>query len=642
MTWLAPLGFLGLIGLIILIIIYIIKPNYQLKYISTTYVWKRSLKFKKKRLPLNKLRNILLFLCQVAIITGATCIIAQPFINVDNSKSEGDSIIIVDASASMHTEVTNQTRFARAVEAALEEANEALENGRKVTVILASDKAAFLVQQATQEQAQLVYDAFDKMSLEAETLWTFGEPDIEGAMNLAEQITSYAKNATVSLYTDMTYLNAGEVTVHNISDPAEWNAAILDVRSTIVENYYRIEIDVASYGADNRLDVMCEIFDANDLGAPLEIELEAYCSDDQVTTLVLGFIAEDMPESEKELITENLAVYSYDHIYVHLSAYDSLDCDNRFYLYGGKKPTLKVQYTSAMVNNYWASALMVLQDTLRDSWDMEITEVDLAMGQEPAMEGFDVYIFEHEMPKTVPVDGIVIYSNPNELPSDVGVRLGQVMTANGELFLSPGEEHPIMNKIDATKMSVTRFTSIGSYDSYIPLAVHQNHPLILLKEEADQKILLLPFSMHYSNLALIPNFPLLLHNTINYFFPVTIEDYKYEINDVVSMNARANELSVEGPNVDLKFETFPAEIIVTEPGTYTMTQTPISGEMVIENIYVKIPARESEINMEESVLKNPYFFEESDTADIDLLFYFALAVVALLFIEWWLKSRDQI
>lgn len=640
MTWLAPLGFLGLIGLIILIIIYIIKPNYQLRYISSTYVWKLSLKYKKKKLPLSKLRNILLFLCQVAIIIGTTCILAQPFINQDNSKSEGDSIIIVDASASMQAEVSSQSRFERAVEAAMAEANEALENGRKVTVILASDKASFLVQQATKDQAQLVYDAFDKLTLEAESLWTYGTPDVEGAMNLAEQITSYAKNATVSMYTDTTYLNAGAVTVHNVADTAEWNAAILDVRATVVENYYRFEIDIASYGADNRLDVMCEIFNANDLDVPMEIELEAYCSDDQVTTLVLGYVAEDMPEEEKELITENVAIFSYDHIYVHLNAYDSLDCDNRFYLYGGKKPTIKVQYSSSLPNNYWASALLVLQDTLRDRWDVEITEVE--EGQEPAMEGFDVYIFEHAVPKTIPMDGIVIYSNPDLLPADAGVRFGQVMGANGELFLSPGEDHPIMKNIDASKISVTRFTSINGYDSYIPLVMYEENPLILLKDDVDQKILLLPFSMHYSNLALLPNFPLLLNNVINYFFPVTIEEYKYEINDVVSMNARANELKVEGPNVELTFDKFPAELTVTEPGTFTMTQIPISGVMVIEHIHVNIPASESDINLEESVLKNPYFYEESDTADIDLLFYFALAVVALLFIEWWLKSRDQI
>ena len=103
MTWLAPLGFLGLIGLIILIIIYIIKPNFQLRYISTTYVWKRSLKYRKKKIPLNKLRNILLFLCQVAVLTATSCILAQPIIHVDKRKSDADLNLIIDASASINS-----------------------------------------------------------------------------------------------------------------------------------------------------------------------------------------------------------------------------------------------------------------------------------------------------------------------------------------------------------------------------------------------------------------------------------------------------------------------------------------------------------------------------------------------------------
>ena len=42
MKWLVPLGFLGLIGLIALLIIYLIKPNFQKKAVSSTYVWKLS------------------------------------------------------------------------------------------------------------------------------------------------------------------------------------------------------------------------------------------------------------------------------------------------------------------------------------------------------------------------------------------------------------------------------------------------------------------------------------------------------------------------------------------------------------------------------------------------------------------------
>ena len=80
MSWLTPLGFLGLIGLIVLIIIYIIKPNYQQKFISSTFVWKLSLKYRKKKIPISQLRNILIFICQVLIITACTCILAQPFI----------------------------------------------------------------------------------------------------------------------------------------------------------------------------------------------------------------------------------------------------------------------------------------------------------------------------------------------------------------------------------------------------------------------------------------------------------------------------------------------------------------------------------------------------------------------------------
>ena len=38
MTFLTPLGLLGLLGIAVLILIYIIRPNYQQKLISTTFV----------------------------------------------------------------------------------------------------------------------------------------------------------------------------------------------------------------------------------------------------------------------------------------------------------------------------------------------------------------------------------------------------------------------------------------------------------------------------------------------------------------------------------------------------------------------------------------------------------------------------
>ena len=105
MSWLTPLGFLGFIGLIILLIIYIIKPNYQHKYISSTFVWKLSLKYRKKKVPLSKLRNILLIICQVLIISLCAAILAQPFINGEDANAGKEKVIILDASAGMRAEL---------------------------------------------------------------------------------------------------------------------------------------------------------------------------------------------------------------------------------------------------------------------------------------------------------------------------------------------------------------------------------------------------------------------------------------------------------------------------------------------------------------------------------------------------------
>ena len=51
MELLMPLGLLGLLGIAIIILIYILKPNYQQKVVSSTYVWKLSLRYRKKQIP---------------------------------------------------------------------------------------------------------------------------------------------------------------------------------------------------------------------------------------------------------------------------------------------------------------------------------------------------------------------------------------------------------------------------------------------------------------------------------------------------------------------------------------------------------------------------------------------------------------
>ena len=132
MNWLTPLGFLGALGIVALIIIYIIKPNFQNKLISSTFVWKLSLKYRKKKIPTSTLRNILIFICQVLILSAATFILAQPFIKSNKGEETTESVIIIDASASMLSSTAGSTRLERAIYEANKYIDEAFKEEKSV------------------------------------------------------------------------------------------------------------------------------------------------------------------------------------------------------------------------------------------------------------------------------------------------------------------------------------------------------------------------------------------------------------------------------------------------------------------------------------------------------------------------------
>ena len=101
-------------------------------------------------------------------------------------------------------------------------------------------------------------------------------------------------------------------------------------------------------------------------------------------------------------------------------------------------------------------------------------------------------------------------------------------------------------------------------------------------------------------------------------------------------------MSVVGPSVDVKLDTFPSTLTVTSPGVYTVSQTLMSEKDLIDTFFVKIPASESNTELVEDTLKNPIFIEKKEIEDFDLVMYFAILMAALLFMEWWLHSREQI
>ena len=48
MKFMIPLGFIAILSVAILVVIYLIKPSYKSRTLPSTYIWKESLKYRKK------------------------------------------------------------------------------------------------------------------------------------------------------------------------------------------------------------------------------------------------------------------------------------------------------------------------------------------------------------------------------------------------------------------------------------------------------------------------------------------------------------------------------------------------------------------------------------------------------------------
>lgn len=632
MTWLAPLGFLGLIGIVALIIIYIIKPNYQKKMVSSTFVWQLSLKYRKKRLPVSRLNNILIFICQVLILTICGLLLARPVIEQEKAGDENEKIIIIDASASMRVTDGSDTRFARAVNQARTLAEDTATNGGVVSIILADTTPEYIVQRSGEDKLDDILAAVDGL-LENPDSCSYSSADINSAVSLTEEVLRYNHEAQVFFYTATEYLEKNGINVIDVSkDDVEWNAAILSADAKMNDNnHYEITIDVGCYNRTDKLTVYCEIHGANGKESKILLQRDEYFDPTDEEKVVV-FNTDDL---------DGQPLYSFDYLEVYVSVDDSFVDDNSFFLYGGTKPSIKIQYSSSIPNNYFGGVVRTIREVMKDQWTIEFKE--LKSGEKAATEGFDLYIFEHTVPSVMPTDGIVLLVDPYGSPEDAGITFGNTTSVSSDSTLATGITHELTKYVDFSRITVAQYTEILSSDGYEELAYYKSQPVILAKNEDNAKIVVWAFDLNKSSLPLNPDFSFLVYNMFNYFIPSTIDSNTFEIGDTVDLAARGTDLKVEGNGfeytmVDKKTDS----ITVTRPGTYTVTQTPMSGdELIIENFYVRIPTAESQITRQVEAIPVADVDSEVRVEFEDLMFYFAIALVSFMSIEWILQIKKN-
>ena len=639
MKWLTPLGLLGLMGLIVLIIIYIIKPNYQQKILSSTHLWRLSLQYRKKRLPVSRLWNILLFLCQMLTIVAISLSMAQPLFLMEKTSTEDEYVIILDASADMHAAPvgSEQTRFDRAIGQIHAFVDEMAETGSAMSVIVADHQPYYVIQRESLENLDVIHQQLDALQNAKNNRCTYGFADMAAAMLLADEILEENDAAKVILYTGTTYTSPGSVQVVNVADSNEWNAAILNAEAVLSENYYEFQIELGSFGKDTQIQFSADFYGVNEAKMTLNLTHMVTCTQDTGTVIVT--VGNDPQKAQTQSNYIFAEIYIYDYAFFRIDAKDSLDEDNALYLYGGRKPELNIQYASSVPNQFFSGALMALRSIMDDTWDIHVKT--LKAEEEPQLTGFDVYIFEHTMPAQLPTDGLVILVNPDKAPTDGGFTLGEAQKYEKEMYLRSGEGSPILNNLKPSEISVTQLCRITNYgEQYVPILYCEDWPVVLASNDPDHQVMIMAFSLHRSNLPVLMDFPVLMYNILDHYIPSTVNKTLFEVNETVTLHARADSLELVGPGVEATLVQLPQELTVRVPGVYSLMQEPVADTLIVENFFVKIPAEESDIWRVEAELPNPQSFAESETVDTDMVYYLAMILIALLFVEWWLQARE--
>ncbi len=647
MSILLPLGLLGLLGIAVLILIYILKPNYQQKLVSSTYIWELSLKYRKKKIPISRLRNLIILICQLLIIAACALILAQPVIRAEKMESN-ERIALIDASAGMLATDGADTRFVRAIGQVKELPEDTFSQSGIITVILVDEQPAFIARRADQTMREEMLARLDELARCENNVpvhCTYGVADIDAGMELAEQVLEENPSASVRLYTGKEFIDSGIVDVIDVGVDTEWNAAIVNASAEMDENFYSFSVEVASYGIGANLRVNCEVYGVNGQDRTEILSLPARCDVGETVTVEFNSDSVDM------------MIYMFDYVRVSVEAVDaggavltdSFSYDDTFYLYGGTPQKINIQYASPKPNPFVSGILIGLRDSLSSRWDIDLTEI---RGENaiPEIAGFDFYIFEHKMPEILPTDGVVFLINPDVSPEGAGITLN-ANDVSGDFTLRSGGAHPITDRVNAEEITVSKYKRVTLADGFETLLYIGNDPALMIKNEPGVKIALLTFSLNSSNFSVLAGFPSLMYNMISYFFPSTITDsedmgssakYIFEVNDTVTLNAKGPFLTVtDSVGTKTEFDEFPAGIEAVRPGTYTVSQIPLSGVETVERFYVRIAAAESDIGLVLEELYSPYVDMPEQFNDFDLLLYFAIALVALEFIEWILQTREH-
>lgn len=697
-----PLGWLGLLAIPVIIIIYIIKSKYKPKTVSSTFIWKRSLQYVKRKIPINFIMSLLLIM-QILVALASTLAITRPLVKPPKS---GETIVIVDASASMNTTDGEKTRFEIAKEKLREAAENVGENAR-MSIILADSRenAEFQFEGDSSEPLSSKTDVLDIIeSLEC----TKSTSNLDGALELAEKRLEKNKGAKVVVYTDKQHAvqiqSKNNLEVVLCSRANETNAGIVSVQDQLVAAGYRFDTVLKNYGRSNSFQVTLTA----SLGYGEEKHIATTTvtmNDEEELEVIFTPVKNAQVEQGKNQvivpISTNQSFDYYEYIRVDINVEDGLSDDNSFVLYSEvqQNPSILLVSNNLSVSENGVidpSEMTLLRNAL-GSLGYVIRSTDMYKTAEAVpdskLSGYDLYIFEGVMPKIVPTDGAVWFLNAPSSPTGTGVVIGdekQSLTSNGfgiveyDPLATDEESLIIKNNVDFGEGLTL---NIGGQEIKIPAALSKyreilnteetplpdnfrtiyslgnGSPIMLAGRVGTVRTMITNFDFSNTSLAIfVSDFPILIKNMVEYSIAAPLPNRNATIGDklIFSAPAGASEVNCyftgyekDSATIAVPGGTWTSEdkndlqVTLDGLGSYQMEvffydNTGALKSTQYYTLTTQIPEEETSIFSIGKTLEVELIDNATEEIyEIEVLPWILLVLIILLIIEWGVYYRDE-
>ncbi len=480
MSFLAPLALIGaaILGPII-IAMYLLKLRREERVVSSTFLWQRMIRDVEANAPWQRLRPNILLLLQLLLLLLLALALARPFFKTQGIAGH-NLILIIDRSASMGATDVAPTRL----EAAKEQANRLvnqLPDGGRATVIVAGGHME-VPASATTDRREL------RNAINAIALRHGGGSDLSQPLALASALAARKEQSEIAIISD------GNVTI-----PAD-----LDVPAPV--RYFPI-----GHSNDN---VAISALAMRPSSAGQTLFAQAMNYGDTTMTRRMDVYLDGVlfnaynlmlePGQEQSIVAEVPA--EVDVVEARLAGEDALPDDDHAWAVSTLHEAVNVRIVGP--GNYFLETALELLP------GVQVTYVTTETTQEQAAEQVPVTILDRVIPAELPANNVLFIAPP---------RSTVFFSVTGELEFPtlrpvPGDE-PLLRNVSLSEVSVLQAVRIVPGMWARDIIQGDRTPLLVAGETQGQRIAVLAFALHESDLPLQVAFPLLLSNIIGYLAP---------------------------------------------------------------------------------------------------------------------------